>query len=91
MITQDIIERARQLGAIGLVGGGLRDQDLRALLGYDLGVAITGDEDIGLTVIVTEGFGEIAIANKTFDILKACEGKDLYFWCHTNTSRRFAA
>ena len=77
MITQDIIERARQLGAIGLVGGGLRDQDLRALLGYDLGVAITGDEDIGLTVIVTEGFGEIAIANKTFDILKACEGKEI--------------
>ena len=77
LITQDIIERARQLGAIGLVGGGLRDQDLRALLGYDLGVAITGDEDIGLTVIVTEGFGEIAIANKTFDILKACEGKEI--------------
>ena len=76
LITQDIIELARELGAVGLVGGGLHDQDLRALLGYDLGVAITGDEDIGLTVIVTEGFGEIAIANKTFDILKTCEGKE---------------
>jgi hypothetical protein len=76
LITQAIIDRARQVGAIGLVGGGLRDQDLRDLLGYDLGVAITGDEDIGLTVIVTEGFGEIAIARKTFDILKDSEGKE---------------
>lgn len=76
LITQDLIERAREMGVIGLVGGGLRDQDLRALLGYDLGVAITGDENIGLTVVVTEGFGEIAIAHKTFDILKACEGEE---------------
>ena len=34
-----------------------------------LGLAITGTEDIGLTVIVTEGFGEIAMARKTFDLL----------------------
>ena len=37
LITQDIIERARKLGAIGLVGGGLHDQDLRALLGVEFG------------------------------------------------------
>jgi len=77
LVTQEIIDRAREVGALGLIGGGLRDQDLRALLGYDLGVAITGDEDIGLTVVVTEGFGEIAIARKTFDILKDCAGKEV--------------
>ncbi len=76
LVTQGIIDRARAVGAIGLIGGGLRDQDLRALLGYDLGVAITGDEDIGLTVVVTEGFGEIAIARKTFAILRDCAGRE---------------
>ena len=33
------------------------------MLGYDLGVAITGSERIGLTVVITEGFGEIAMSD----------------------------
>ena len=36
--------RAKELGIVGLVVGGIHDKDLRALLGYDLGVAITGTE-----------------------------------------------
>ena len=76
LITHAAIQQARQVGALGLVGGGIRDQDLRDLLGYDLGVAITGTEEIGLTAIVTEGFGQIAMARKTFEIFKACCGRE---------------
>ena len=65
----DAILKAKEVAAVGIIGAGLRDADLRELLGYDLGVAITGSEQIGLTVIVTEGFGEIGMANKTFEIL----------------------
>ena len=54
--------------------GGIHDSDLRALLGYELGVAITGSESLGLTLVVTEGFGEINMAARTFDLLKAQEG-----------------
>ena len=74
LITFGAIRRAQQVGAVGIIGGGIRDQDLRSLLGYDLGVAITGTEEIGLTVIVTEGFGEIRMAQKTFDILRGHSG-----------------
>jgi len=74
LVSHAAIEKARQVGAVGVIGGGIRDSDLRQLLGYDLGVAITGTEDIGLTVIVTEGFGEISMAGRTFDILKDCHG-----------------
>ena len=63
------------MGAAGVIGGGLRDRDMRRLLGYDLGVAITGTESIGLTVVVTEGFGEIAMARRTFEILRDCQGR----------------
>ena len=63
-------------GARIQLGGGLRDRDLRDLLGRDLGVAITGTEQIGLTVVATEGFGRVAMARKTFDILQACAGMD---------------
>lgn len=75
-ITLEAVRRAQEVGAIGIIGGGIRDRDLRDLLGYDLGVAITGAEEIGLTVIVTEGFGEIAMARKTFEILKERAGQE---------------
>ncbi len=76
LITFDVIQKARDVGASGIIGGGIRDADLRTLLGYDLGVAITGTENIGITVIVTEGFGTIDMALKTFGILSENSGKD---------------
>ncbi len=68
------IGRARELGVSALVSGGIDDQDLRDVLGYDLGVAITGTETIGVTVIVTEGFGEIAMADRTFGLFQKHSG-----------------
>ena len=71
----EALERAAAAGAAGVIAGGIHDRDLKELLGYDLGVAITGAEEIGATLIVTEGFGEIAMARNTFDILRSCDGK----------------
>jgi hypothetical protein len=76
LITLDVINKARESGAVGIIGGGIQDADLRNLLGYDMGVAITGAENIGLTVIITEGFGPIDMARKTFDILNENNGKE---------------
>jgi hypothetical protein len=63
------------MGVKAIVIGGFDDQDLREFLGYDLGVAITGYEEKGLTLVVTEGFGTIPMARRTFDLLKQCEGR----------------
>src|SRR5580692_1321957 len=68
-MTGDAIHQAVKVGAAALVSGGIDDQDLKDILGYDLGVAVTGSERIGLTLIVTEGFGEIAMAVRTFRLL----------------------
>ncbi|MBT4138958.1 MAG: hypothetical protein HOE48_13645 [Candidatus Latescibacteria bacterium] len=76
LLTLDVIHKARDVGAAGIIGGGIRDADLRNLLGYDLGVAITGSETIGITVIVTEGFGAISMARKTFEIFKEHQGQE---------------
>jgi len=73
-IPEATIRRAAELGVSAVVAGGIDDQDLRDILGYDLGVAITGTEQIGTTVIVTEGFGDIAMADRTFAILKSHHG-----------------
>lgn len=74
LITVDVIEKAKEVGAVGIVSGGIDALDLVKFLGYDLGVAITGSEDIPLTLIVTEGFGEIPMAEKTFKLLKKYDG-----------------
>ncbi len=75
-LTHAAIEAARKNGVAALIGGGMDDQDLKDFLGYDLGVAITGSEKKGITVIVTEGFGDIAMAKRSFDLLKRFEGRE---------------
>ncbi len=74
MVRLPAIKKAIQVNAKGIVIGGIDDQDLKDLLGYDIGVAITGHEEIGLTLVLTEGFGPIKMAAKTYEILKEFEG-----------------
>jgi len=76
LVTAAAIRKAIAVGAKGILAGGLHDKDLREFLGYDLGVAITGNEDKGITLIVTEGFGKIRMADGTFNLLKRCEGME---------------
>jgi hypothetical protein len=75
MVTFEALEKARKVGVKGLVVGGIEDQDLKRFMGYDIGVAITGSEQVGLTLIATEGFGELRMAQRTFDLLKSLAGQ----------------
>ncbi len=74
LITKEALERAISLGVGGIVVGGIKDTDLMDVVGYEIGVAITGHEEIGLTLIITEGFGKMAMSRKAFDIFKEFEG-----------------
>jgi hypothetical protein len=71
-----LMEAAKQVAAVALVTGGVLDTDIKKLLGYDIGVAITGHEPLPFTLIVTEGFGEIAMAKRTFELLASQEGRE---------------
>jgi hypothetical protein len=73
-VWHEAVEKAIDIGAAAVVAGGIDDQDLKEVLGYDLGVAITGSERIGTTLIITEGFGDIAMARRTYDLLRSHEG-----------------
>lgn len=75
-VTAEALERAKAAGVSAIVTGGIDDQDLRDFLGYDLGVATTGSETTGLTLIITEGFGEIAMAARTHGLLVSRAGSD---------------
>ena len=75
-MTGDAVRKAIKLGISAVISGGMDDQDLKEILGYDLGVAVTGSETVGTTVIITEGFGEIAMADRTFQLFKSREGDE---------------
>jgi hypothetical protein len=68
-LTAEAIRRAKEVSASAVISGGIDDQDLKDFLGYDLGVAITGSERLGLTFIITEGFGDIGMARRTHQLL----------------------
>ncbi len=73
--TLAALRRAVELGVAAVVCGGFAYQDVRELLGYDVGVAVTGNEDLATTLVVTEGFGDIAMATVTFELFGALAGK----------------
>jgi hypothetical protein len=74
-ITGGALRKASEIGVAGAVVGGIIDTDLIAYLGYDIGVAITGQENINTTLIVTEGFGVMRMAHRTFNLLKSLDGR----------------
>ncbi len=74
-VGSEALRRAAASGAAAVVAGGIADRDLREYLGYDIGVAITGDENIPLTLILTEGFGRMPMARRTFALLRSLEGR----------------
>jgi hypothetical protein len=74
-VTLEALNRATEVGAAGIVVGGVKDSDLIKFLGYDIGVAITGQESISFTLVVTEGFGFLKMADRTFKLFKTLEGK----------------
>ena len=75
-MTSEAILKAIDIDAAGVISGGIDDHDLKEILGYDLGVAITGSETLGVSLIITEGFGDISMAKRTFELLQSSAGRE---------------
>ena len=73
-ISLKAFKKAISVGVSAVVVGGFNYHDLKEILGYTLGVAITGSEDIGTSLILTEGYGKIPMGSRSFDILKKHDG-----------------
>lgn len=74
-VTMEALVKANELKVAGIMVGAIRDVDLIQFLGYDIGVAITGQEEINTTILATEGFGQLTMAERTFKLLKSLEGR----------------
>lgn len=74
-LTRDAYEAAAHCGVHAVVTGGMPYRDIREIVGFEIGVAITGNERLPTTVVITEGFGTIAMATATYELLASCDGK----------------
>ncbi|MHC4914843.1 MAG: hypothetical protein ACYTGB_05070 [Planctomycetota bacterium] len=72
----ETLRAAAEHGAVGLVIGGLADAVLTEYLGRRIGVAVTGNEDVPLTVILTEGFGRMPMAARTFELFTRLSARE---------------
>lgn len=75
--TSAALKLAAARGAVGFVTGSIDDQTLADYLGYDLGIALTGDEDVPMTLIITEGFGHLPLSKRVLSILSKCPGRSV--------------
>lgn len=75
MATNEAIKKALEVGAEGLIAGTASYLNVIQSLGVKLGVGITGQEDIDMTLILMEGFGELDMRVEAFGALKALEGR----------------
>jgi len=75
LVTLDAMKKAAQIGVSAIVVGGVRHRDLTTFTGQEIGVAITGQEEVGFTLIITEGFGRMNMSTTTFKLLKSFEGR----------------
>lgn len=73
-VTVEALKKAVEIGVKGIIVGSILTRDLLGFTGSEIGVAITGHEEFGLTLILTEGFGDIQMSEKAFTILKRYSG-----------------
>ena len=75
VVTVDALRAAARNDVSAVIVGGVDQKDLTEFLGYEMGVGVTGGEDFGFTLIITEGFGVNPVDDARFSLLKEHEGR----------------
>lgn len=75
LIFKDAISAAISLGVNGIISGGINAKDYKAMAGGHLTFPKKIGSDVGVSVVVCEGFGSIPIGEDIFEVLSAYEGK----------------
>lgn len=75
LIFKDAISAAISVGVNGIITGGMNAKDYKGMAGGRLSFPKKIDNDVGLSMVVCEGFGSIPIGEDIFNILSQHEGK----------------
>jgi len=74
--TNEALKKALDNGARGVITGTANYLNITKSLGVKLGVGITGQEDIDMTVILMEGFGQLQMREHVWKVLRELEGRE---------------
>ncbi len=75
LIMKEALEKARAIGVAGIISGGVNAEDYKATAGGEWFPVRKRWSDIGLTLIITEGYGAVPVGEDIFTILKRFDGK----------------
>ncbi len=75
LIFKDAISAAISAGINGIITGGINAKDFRGMAGGRLTFPRRLENDIGVSIVVCEGFGSIPIGEDIYQILSEYEGK----------------
>lgn len=75
LVTKDALEKAIELRAGGFITGGINAGDYRKISGGKDALSRARWADIGLSVLVTEGFGSAVLGDDIQQVLKRHEGQ----------------
>lgn len=75
LLLLDALKKAQKVGVSGVISGGINAQDFRCLNGREWLPNSGKWVDVGMTLVVTEGFGPISIGEDLFAPLKAQQGR----------------
>ena len=74
-VTLDHLKACREKSVRGLVAPSMVLSDWRTFMGEELGSAITGDEGLGFTLLLTRGFGQGSFSKETRAFLEKYSGE----------------
>lgn len=75
LIFLDALQKALNLQVRGIITGGIDATTYRGMTGRYLDISRQKQSDVGISLMVTEGFGSVPIGRDIYQILKLHEGK----------------
>ena len=70
----DLLHRAETADVAGIIAPSVPNRDWVEFYGEEMGVALTGDESIPFTLLLTEGFGSFEMNEALWEFLSRCPG-----------------
>lgn len=75
LIFKEAISQAISSGVSGIISGGMNSKDYKSMAGGRLIFPKKLDNDIGISIVVCEGFGSIPIGEDIYSVLEGHNGK----------------
>ena len=82
-IDLDLLKRIEEIGYKGVVAPSIHYRQLTKFTGEDIGVALTGNENVPFPLIITQGFGDFSLPQEYQQFFQNHNGDHIFIDGHT--------